>query len=64
VSVEAIASADLALRARRPCSSVLDCDLVARRFGIATESWRAPLDAAVAHMATGLVSAGKRSNQG
>jgi dTDP-4-dehydrorhamnose reductase len=63
VDVEAITSADLANRARRPRNSALDCSLFARRFGLDAPSWRPSLDAAIARMAPGLVSAQARSNQ-
>ncbi len=48
VPVEAIASDEYHVRARRPQNSVLDCGLIARTFGIATETWADELAAAVA----------------
>ena len=41
--VEPIASTEFPVRARRPPYSVLDCSLIAERFGVTAQSWHGPL---------------------
>jgi dTDP-4-dehydrorhamnose reductase len=48
--VEPITSAEFPVRARRPSHSVLDCSLIAERFGVIAGSWRGPLAETVARL--------------
>jgi dTDP-4-dehydrorhamnose reductase len=54
--VDPITTAEFPVRALRPRNSVLDCTLLAERFGIATESWRGPLADSVAAICRNLAA--------
>jgi dTDP-4-dehydrorhamnose reductase len=60
VTIEPISTAQYPARARRPANSVLDCALLARRFGLAAESWKGPLAETVASLETELAPRGGR----
>lgn len=49
-AIEPIPTSGYPTRARRPANSVLDCGLIASRYGITPDSWKGPLADAVAGM--------------
>jgi dTDP-4-dehydrorhamnose reductase len=59
-SIVPITTAEFPVRARRPRNSVLDCTLLAQRFGIETESWRGPLAETVAAICPALAAQAPR----
>jgi dTDP-4-dehydrorhamnose reductase len=54
--IEPISTAQFGARALRPANSVLDCTLLAQRFGVAAQSWRPPLSESVARIGAELAS--------
>jgi dTDP-4-dehydrorhamnose reductase len=59
-AIDPIPTAQYATPARRPMNSVLDCTLLAQRFGLAQESWRGPLAETVASIGAELAPQGNR----
>jgi dTDP-4-dehydrorhamnose reductase len=62
-AIERIRSAQYVAPARRPANSVLDCTLLAQRFGLAAESWKGPLAETVASIGAELVPQGNRASR-